>query len=62
LHGPLPPRRALPAGHMLPAGHVLPARHMLPVGHMLPEGQPVSGVPSARPPSDRVGSGPLGRR
>jgi hypothetical protein len=40
---------------------VLPARHMLPVGHMLPEGQPVSGVPSARPPSDRADSGPLER-
>ena len=35
---------------------------MLPEGHMLPEGQPVSGVPPARPPSDRAGSAPLVRR
>jgi hypothetical protein len=47
---------------MVPAGHTLPEGHMVPAGHTLPEGQPVPGVPPARLPSDRAGSGPLVRR
>jgi len=60
--GLFPASRTLLASHILPTGHILPVGRMLPVGHMLPVGQPVSGVPAARPPSDRVGSGSLVHR